>query len=415
VSPSGNLANTIKDIFGKQSQTLNTFSNLIGTLADASGAVSTITSVVGLFTNMGADPLQPILDVLQRDFQQLQAEQKAENIIMRRTNQVNALAPVAAIVADLNNLINAQPPPTEFDRLTIIEKCNTALLQLGPDPLWDAPYNDQVFWNDFFLVMWPNFLGHDVDLGYGEQAPTADSTGAVFNYFYILPAYMQAAFMFITVAAALFPSDFGQRFADNLKAAAELLQARHDKILSGITQLYPGPFDRQMLMNDLDALANREARQTGITAIVNPPPPLTPLTPENLGGANIEYGAVEKFSGFSSMGSYQIITEQVEAMDGDAAFNKFQLRLLKRTKDVYIGVGLLDVWKTINNLKRIVGDAPLPMPNFADWSVRKILSTARIRPRGDGLFHLSDLVKFIRQTVPHDTDPAETSFSRLLS
>ena len=99
-----------------------------------------------------------------------------------------------------------------------------------------------------------------------------------------------------------------------------------------------------------------------------------------MGGVNIEYGAVELFSGCSSMGLYKITTEEIKAMDGDAVFNKFQLRLLKRAKEVYIGVGLLNVWKIINDLKRIVGDAPLPRPNFADWSVRNILSTARIAP-----------------------------------
>ena len=53
------------------------------------------------------------------------------------------------------------------------------------------------------------------DRGYGEQAPTADSNGVVFNYFYILAAYTEALFIFLAVAASLFP-DFAQRFAEKV-------------------------------------------------------------------------------------------------------------------------------------------------------------------------------------------------------
>jgi hypothetical protein len=429
---SSNLANFLKDISKKNAEKAQLLGDFIGTVADVSAVVSTIISVVGFFENMGADPLQPIVDELRRDFQQLGAELKAENIITRRTNQVNALGPARAILADLNNLINLQPPLTEAERSDKVETCITTLNDLSPeDPLWMAPFNDQIFWTDAGLLMWVTFaprgpgLGgipdrFPLDLGYGEQAPTAQSTGEVFNYFYILPAYVEALFIFIAVAAALFPSDFAQRFADVLKPAADLLQARHDRIMSGITQLFPGQLNRQMLIDALNALAEAASGipvgtfQSGVTPFLVPPSvPGVSLSLNLMGGVNIEYGAVERFSGFSSIGLYKMTIDEINAMDGDAAFNKFRLRLLKRAKDVYIGVGLRSVWNIINDLKGIVGDAPLPRPNFADWSVRNILSTARIPAREDGSFHLLDLVHFIQRTVPQDTT-TPTSFRGLL-
>ena len=415
---SGNTATFLNDVFDKNSKALNTLSDLMGFIADASAVGSTIISVVDAFENMGQDPLQPILDALRRDFQQLQADQKAENIIARRTNQVNALADARAIMADLNNLISAHPPLDESARDGKVETCISTLQKLSPeDPLWMAPFNDQVFWNDAGLHMWVRFVpvaggSFPVDTGYGEQAPPASGTGEVFNYFYILPAYMEAKLIFITVAAGLFPGDFGQRYADHvLRPAAKLLQDRHDKIMSGITQLFPGHLNHQMLIDALDVLARAASSsntvvpsQVGITPLVDPPSTPFPVPPpaEIMGGVNIEYGAVEKFSGVSSMGLYKITIDEINTMVGDAAFNKFQLRLLKKAKEVYVNVGLQDVWNVINDLKGIVGDAPLPRPNFADWSVKNILDTARIPRRADGLFHLLDLVKFIQGTVPHD-------------
>jgi hypothetical protein len=200
--------------------------------------------------------------------------------------------------------------------------------------------------------------------------------------------------------------------------------------LSGITPISPGHWDRQRL---LDALAD---------IFVTGPAGITPLEPQEsatirslivsigleprysvpfilldrLGGVRISYGAVEKFSGVNSMGDYKITFQDIDAMPASdaTAFNKFQIRLEKRAKDVYVAVGLLDVWKTINHLKALVGDAPLPRPNFADWSFRNLISTAQIPPRQDG-FHLSDLAQFLRDTIPLDTRPSFlTGFRDLL-
>jgi hypothetical protein len=433
-----NLANFLNDIGVKDAKTFQGIGDLIGAVADAAGAAGAISLVVGLFTNQG-DPLQALLDTIQRDFQQLQADLKAQHIIERRTNQANAIGPAKAVLDTLDSLVSQQPPLTGPERLEQIQPCITAIEELSPDALWETPFNDQIFWTDAGSYMWPILFPPNprhpelgptqipLDRGYGEQAPTADSSAVVFNYFYILAAYVEALFIFLAVAASLFP-DFAQRFAEKvLRPVIDLLQTRHDTILSGITRLSPGQWDRQKLLDLLSQVFIQStagitplASLASVQGLVRSLTPLVPLPPAflgSLGGVNIEYGAVETFSGSSSVADYKITFQEIEAMpESDAsAFNKFQIRLEKKAKDVYVAVGLLSVWQLINRLKAMVGDAPLARPNFADWSFRNIISTTQISPRPDGSFHLSDLARFLTNTVPLDTAPsAAFSFRALL-
>lgn len=97
-------------------------------------------------------------------------------------------------------------------------------------------------------------------------------------------------------------------------------------------------------------------------------------TPPNITSpmAVIEYGAVERFSGYSSIGDDYSIPLSKTGETDPVTFFKFQLRQLKRTKDVYIGVGLRSVRQVINTLHALVGDSPLAGPEFGDWSLREI-------------------------------------------
>src|SRR5262249_24836160 len=151
-------------------------------------------------------------------------------------------------------------------------------------------------------------------------------------------------------------------------------------------------------------------------------------------GVDIEYGAVERLSGFASMAHYYITMDQIfELSPSDSSIhNKFQIRLWKEVIDVYLGLGLLDVWKSMNDLRALVGNDPLPNPTFngvpiAAWSFRYLMNTAKIPSTQTGSlfkgeismpgFHLRDLAKFIETTTPHDTAPsgAWISFRSLLT
>jgi hypothetical protein len=62
-------------------------------------------------------------------------------------------------------------------------------------------------------------------------------------------------------------------------------------------------------------------------------------------------------------------------------YSKYLVATLWRTKLVYLGLGLADMWHTINNLYAMCGQAPQPGPCFGDWSLRavfKMLGSANL-------------------------------------
>jgi hypothetical protein len=455
------LTTAINGIFGKQSKQLGQFANLteiagkdvakaiVKGSVDASTGLGFVLEAVDFFFALFSsdpDPNAAVLAELRSEFLRLAIEQRAENIITRINNGITLLGPAQEVGRKIKSLLKAQPPPTEVERLNEIGVCQQSLHQLQEDNLWTAPFNDQIFYSDGGKYMWPVLdpgvpvpgpnpqppppFPIPVDRGYGAQAPQPDGTGRVFNYFYVLLAYQESMFLLQATVTALLP-DFPQRFPefiDDLRRAADSMQQRHDQIVGGIialSPLGPGPWDQGKL---LDALSHVFLGQfaKGIT-------PLTPLQSLNLsvfsvglpvlpillpllGGVNIEYGAVEKFSGASSMGDYKLTFQQIGAMQPSdtSVFNKFKLRLEKKQKDVYILVGLTDILRTINAFRTMLGDAPVPRPGFGDWSIRAMMTTAQVQRRADG-FHVRDLIKFIRETPPDDTPKLlQSSFRSLL-
>src|SRR5262249_7048099 len=73
--------------------------------------------------------------------------------------------------------------------------------------------------------------------------PTADGNGLVFNYTYILPLFLRALSIFLTVGALLDPK-FIQNYSDPLRSIADFLLTQHDKIQKeGIVNLWPPSAD----------------------------------------------------------------------------------------------------------------------------------------------------------------------------
>jgi hypothetical protein len=400
-----NIANLLNDVGVKNAKEAQVFGDFVGALADIGGAIQTINLVVGLF-QQDQDPLAPILDAIQKAFQALGEAEKAGHIVARLQNIDNQIGPAKAVVQELN--VPGKDPKAQ----TLI--CHTALNDLSPDPgvdaVWQAPFSDQIYWTDAGVFMWPFFVaGLQIpgDRGYGLQAPTPDpATGLVFNYTYIWPAYAEVLCIFVAVAQSLFPDSYLQLFADSvLRPQAAFLQAKHDMIMAGITPMSPGQWDGDRLNDVLGRISLEAPEQLlspGITPVVPFRPNLTRL--EITQGAKIEYGAVEKFSAVSSIGVYEINLDDIKPSTSLSPFNKFQIRLLKRVKDTYVLAGLLDFWNTINSLKAIVGDPPLPRPNFADWSFRTLGGIAQVAA-ADGSISVRALADFLNNTPPQDTPP----------
>ena len=130
-----------------------------------------------------------------------------------------------------------------------------------------------------------------------------------------------------------------------------------------------------------------------------------------------EYGAVETFSGYSSIGNYVVPVK--EYANGQEMLGKFVIRRQKRLMDVYVGVGLFQVWTAINKLKALVGDVPKPQHRWSFWSFRLIITeTGLPADPTTNTFSLFSLAKYFKYTPPIDTSQdsgSPTSFRELLN
>jgi hypothetical protein len=293
------------------------------------------------------------------------------------------------------------------------------------------------------------------------QDPAAPE-GQVYSYILAFPAFLEALCIWLTAAKALAPSTFVDDYGGSvLTPAWQFMKDQHDKIVNeGITDLSPMPYigsappggfmpglgpvsifpyatddgaapfyggpvgtsdpiwapagsglpapspvawTGSMLANWWPSYPDGRGSLTGVGASNVLLSSGGFIRPADGRATGIEYGTVEVFSGYSVVGVYVLDFGVGDGMlDPDstdlAAYTKFQIRLMETRREVYIGVGLLGVWNTINTLGAIIGQAPLARPNQADWSFRQISSVV-------GLNSLRGIREFITSTPPADTPP----------
>jgi hypothetical protein len=436
-----NLSDLIDALAGNASQAIKVAGATLGLIADLSGAIGGIISGSEfILQQLGVvqTDTEQLLNEIDRVYTALAAEARGQDIINRVNFIALVLGPSQAVVQNLQLLINASPPLTQVQAIEQIELCLTALNVLQ-NADWALPSGDPIYWTDSGVYLLDPPFG---DVGYGEISPTPDQNDLVFNYTYFLQAYLSALLMFVTVAAALDPN-YAANYAGTpstpgpLRLAATALFGVLSTIQGGITPLGPGPFPAALLkelyiskgsvyswtIQELWYAIFRErgggqAPYTGLTFIVDS---------NNVPTASLEFGAVDKYSGFSAMDEYQLPFEPL--MDTNSPlysqpwldvdpkkFAKFRVRLLRRQKEVYIQTGMRDVRMIINYLNAIVGDPPLSGLDFGNWSFRELLTICN-SPSISGIYHLRPLAQLLKHTFPLDTSQTDfvTSFQELLS
>jgi hypothetical protein len=436
----GNIADLANNLTTENSTAINILSSAFGAAADISGAVALVSAFVTAFEG-GDDTqaaLQTILTTIQNDFAQLNAADKAARIIERLQNLDNITGPAETQIQQLQAHMAAD-----------IGQCLTAVNELALNPgaisNWQAVFSDQIFWTDsgkfYQFSPLPKYSGNvppgaeALDAGYGQQTPPQiGDEDLVFSYLYVLPDFLRTLAIFIAVAGSDDPNwvtDYGPQVL--LPVATFLKDNVHDTIVSEIAELSPGFWDGQSLWNavgisPLDSPSTPSGKWPwqGVSAIPAVPQSVVvlllggtePPIPEAT-GANVEFGAVEKYSGYSSIGNYEISFQDIaNNSTDDAPYHKFQIRLLKRAIDVYIGVGLLQVCNVINGLNVLAGAPPMRRQYFSGWSFREILRVALVHADpATNKYSLYSLAGFIKHTHPLDTDQAAptTSFQELLS
>jgi hypothetical protein len=424
-----------------------------GVLGVVAAAVTFVASLVPLFQSSGPDEIQKLGQTLVNLIQQFEQAEAAKAVDDRLgeifSNQVKEAQSAEASLNSWANELPLQPP----DEVTNILGGTGGLLGVlaalapptglsgesglndeyggfsTPGAYWLVPANYQVFWDDSNsadLAWPPPPLPRETSVGYGKQAPKSfDSNGNVFSHTYILPAFLYAISVFLSVGAVIDPK-FKETWRDSaIRPTACFLQSVHDYITTNLTYLTPGPWSGQTLAS-WTAASFGESYQIGFGTSPTAKPGVFPALTRSeffgsggwqVGGITIEYGTIDKFSGYSSVGLYTLTPPFSLQSSDPAPYSKFMIRLQKRFKDVYIGIGLPAVRNMVNSLKTLAGDPPLPWPNPGDWSMREVAAMAAGLPGvpvNSARVSLVAVARFLENTLPADTPPLPTGPSLLL-
>ena len=233
---------------------------------------------------------------------------------------------------------------------------------------------DQLNYSD----VWSEGLGPPVGI---ILAPTPDANGMVFNYTYVLPTFCRAIYVFIGVINAFKASElllYKTVAQGGLESCIARLTTVHDTILNQGLQSLRVPTEGEVWNHPPDSEGSYWTTQTPSGWKLHGSEWFNgsyfKLTGEaTYGPVSQPYGAVDIFSGCSSVGSYPLLNPPSlyppPAGWYLGVFSILSLRILKRKKDVYVQVGMPAVRGIINQLKSLVGDSPLPGSHFEDWSL----------------------------------------------
>ncbi len=432
----------LNDISNNQKEAMATVSEIFSALSklDPEMESAVVLKIIGfafqLASFLSPDPeaamaasIRAIAKAVQEGFKELQAEDAA-NVIMNRATWINQnLQNTSDVLNDLEIAVNT---PGLFEPGDLILKCQNGvslfLHQQNDDLIWNISYstadNQKIYWDDSDRTSTcygydPSHEKYNPDYdraAYGPQLPPLnDDQRTVFEYRVSLPAFLAAVAALLAVGRALEPN-FTRIMHQYLRKVKDRLQGIHDKIHStGLISLSPPNW------TEMDGLWHAACPDCG--GYFGPRPPIElvydikPGHMPNPVGAILRYGAVEKFSGCSSMAERQI--QDVDAAD-IRVFNKIRIRVLRRTKDVYVSTGLQIVQKMIDQLKTLLGDVTDSEAKFTDWSFQEVFRLAQL-PTVGGAHSLKALADFLIRTQPFDTpyNPtspnATVSFKQLLT
>ena len=388
---------------------------------DSAIALKILSAIAKLGSLFAPDPVQSEINNLATAIHDEFVAVEATDAAVEIRNRMSRLKAYAQDAADaLEDLQVWLQDQTAFTPGELVSKCQSSVNKFlnADDVVWNntlsAAEIEKLSWSDDerqstcwdLDVRTNQFVANSSHAGYGPQLPPLNDDGiTVFDYRLTLPMYLWALGVYLSVVHVTRPAFLVELKADFV-AAADRLQAIHDKVMqSGLVSLIPPAWMDDTILNigcpisSTGEFARRPAIQllydtTGLSAHHNFNPPVT--------GAIIEYGAVDKYSAVSSVfDGYQLNFSTAGSLD-PAYFNKLQIRVLKRFKDVYVGCGLRTVRQAIAHLRGLTGAQPPPGPDPADWSFRELMRLAQT-PAKNGMLSFWAFAGFVIDTQPDDT------------
>jgi len=219
--PQSNTGVALNKVFGINSKAVDAIGSVVGAVADVSGAVGAAVAIADLFISQ-PDPLQPILDTLQKDFAQLYAALEARQNEEDWRNLAKLVSDAEAVLETLDGLVKGTAAANRNATSRPYRNMPAPLNALSdgsthfPSPFFVAVYSEQVYWTDAGVFLQANIQfdpnsgrwgeGVPTDVGYGTQAPPAPTDNQVFSYLYVLPYFLKAVFILTAVGKSFLPT-----------------------------------------------------------------------------------------------------------------------------------------------------------------------------------------------------------------
>jgi len=376
-----NYADLIKDTKGMSSEGITIAGDVLGTLADFSGAFGFVQLGIGLITSLFSSDteLQQVLAQIQKDFKELKSFIAAEDKLSRmRDNDLgmkDAVAVFEQLPANLNIISSLEPGFIQ----TQIQTCIAAALFFAEnDDKWQAVWGSVPYYSDEWS---------------GQVAPDDPSDGLVFNHTYTLPQFLRSIYILLTTIGALSPKSLPD-YRDVLGRCLTRLSNVHDTIVSsGIvgTRVPAQAAPDGSLIFEVGGPVNGPPLSPGDSS----GPVVGWDTSWRTGsGLNWPYGAVERYSGASLVAEYNpggscgnidlnytYFPSVPSPVPHGSSYNfirVLQLRIEQQKKALYIQLGLPKVRQVINQLRSMTGQPPLAAARYEDSSLRQAFDIMKV-------------------------------------
>jgi hypothetical protein len=345
-----NLSDLMKDIFHEQNDAITKAGDILGTLADLSGAVGSVQLGISVVESIVGqdDQLQDMFNAIMNEFQQVNQMLRTEEKLARMRDVDNGINSAVGVFQQLPAMLIEPHLSAEY-KLGQVQICLDSLNFFSNyDDKWQTVYQEFPYYTDGWS---------------GSLAPPVPSDGLVFNYTYTLPQFLRALYIFLAVVNGLAPSSL-PTYAPALSQAAARLLSIHDTIVTGIvpTRL-PGIWD----VGGVEYPYSRAQQYISSWYESNQDLPWS-------------YGAVELYSGANNVDSYlarvsslmpssNCLLDLMSYALADRQHPNYipmgqfvsllKLRIAMARKHLYQQIGGLTLRRTINRLRQLTGQSLL--------------------------------------------------------
>ena len=325
---------------------LNAVTSVIGVISSIWGSFNTLKSVLTALGVLSQTDeiaqLRQAIDQLWQDFQAVIGALDAVGTMRDVANQLTLAR------TELQNLSEFAPedasaigidPVWDGLRTEVLDKSAAAVIALGSPAYWQRVYFSELVYHPPWQ---PSLPWQDEWLRYD----TAHQGGLVFDYRLILPAYLEAISIRLTILVAVVKG-FSDKAKAELNATAVALEDYFDKIRGGIMEVW--------------FYVNWQTEY--------------PYKIWTDSGAN--FGGVERYSSYSVIhqwpaAEYPWNWPGVPGDDGKFLV-RFLIRTLARWKQLYNSIGLASTAATLKQLKILAGISPASISGpTGDWSLREL-------------------------------------------